>query len=165
MIEELDYAFLTLQITKKPAFSTKADLEARAAECPEEWCHTNETVKAMGQSTSRASHKRHTSQLSLLLDLEYCVVTTAMGILDLIRFADSKVEDGTIRKRRLLSPTAKQWKKWARAIISREDSNLDYTAYSYRSDPPTRTFGGKLKISDTESEQVVDTKFEDVPKK
>ncbi|KIX95771.1 uncharacterized protein Z520_08479 [Fonsecaea multimorphosa CBS 102226] len=167
MIEGLDYAWLTLQITKKPVFTTKADLEARAAESPEgkgfakylektidnflavregplkEWCRANETA----ETTARSSHKRHTSQLYLLLDLEYCVVTTAIGILDLVRFADSKVEDGTMRKKRFLYPSAKQWKKWAWAIITREDSNLDYTAYSYRSGTPTVYLGDALGVN------------------
>ncbi|EXJ61463.1 uncharacterized protein A1O5_11779 [Cladophialophora psammophila CBS 110553] len=171
MIEGLDYAFFTLQITKKPAFTTKAELEARAAESRDgkgfarylemtinkflaeregplkEWCRMNETEETTDQSAERSAHQRHSSQLYLLLDLEYCVVTTAMGILDLVRFADSKVEDGTMRKRRLISPTGKQWKKWAWAIITREDSNLDYTAYSYRSGTPTLYLGDALGVN------------------
>ncbi|OAL36805.1 hypothetical protein AYO20_03860 [Fonsecaea nubica] len=171
MIEGLDYAFFTLQITKKPAFTTKEELEAKAAESPDgkgfakyledtinkflaereeplkEWCRMNEPDETSGHSGSRSSHMRHSSQLYLLLDLEYCIVQTAMGILDLVRFADAKVADGTMRKKRLITPTGKQWKKWAWAVISREDSNLDYTTYSYRSGTPTVYLGDALGVN------------------
>ncbi|KAJ9607321.1 hypothetical protein H2200_008394 [Cladophialophora chaetospira] len=168
MIEGLDYAFYTLRITKKPAFATKEQLEARAAEHSEgygfarylektinhflgerqgplrEWCRLNGMDEA--QVSNRSSHQRNTSQLYLLLDLEYCVVATAVGILDLVKFADSKVEDGTMNKKRLIVPSWKQWKKWAWAFILREDSNLDYTAYAYRSGTPTVYLGDAFGV-------------------
>lgn len=61
----------------------------------------------------------------------------ATGVLRLIKYADSKQDDGTMRKRRFIHPTWKQLKKWFWAILSREDSNLDYQAYSTRSGTPT----------------------------
>jgi hypothetical protein len=51
----------------------------------------------------------------------------------LVTYADSKVEDGTMSRRRLILPTWKRMKKWIWAAVSREDSNLDYEAYSTRS--------------------------------
>lgn len=70
-----------------------------------------------------------------------------MGILDLVRFADSKVEDGTMKKKRLIIPSWKTWKKWAKAVFTREDSNLDYTSYSYRSGSPTVYLGDALGVN------------------
>ncbi|KIW73346.1 hypothetical protein PV04_01476 [Phialophora macrospora] len=168
MIEGLDYAFYTLQITKKPAFSTKEELEARGADLPEgkgfakylektidhflveregplkDWCRLNGMEES--QVANKALHQRHTSQLYLLLDIEYCVAATATGILDLVRFADSKVEDGTMKKKRLIVPSWKHWKKWAWAVILREDSNLDYAAYAYRSGTPTVYLGDAFGV-------------------
>ena len=60
----------------------------------------------------------------------------AKGVLNLVEYADSKQADGTMRKKRFIHPTRKQMKKWFWAIISREDSNLDYQAYSTRSGSP-----------------------------
>ena len=73
-------------------------------------------------------------------------MAAATGILDFVRFADSKVEDGSMKKNRLIFPSWKTWKKWAWAVILREDSNLDYTAYSYRSGTPTVYLGNAFGI-------------------
>lgn len=169
MIEGLDYAFYTLEITKKPVFSTKAELEAKGAEYPEgkgfaqylertiekflsdregplkEWCRLN-GMDDVGEPSNKPVNQRHRSQLYLVLDLEFSIITTARGILDLVRFADSKVQDGTMKKKRLIVPTWKQLKKWARAIVTREDSNLDYQSYSYRSGTPTVYLGDALGV-------------------
>lgn len=93
MIEGLDYAFYTLQITKKPIFSTKVELEARAAESPDgrgfaqylektinhfliareaplkECCRLNGLDET--QASDKSSHQRNTSQLYLLLDVSH----------------------------------------------------------------------------------------------
>lgn len=79
--------------------------------------------------------------------MEYCIVTTARAVLDLVHFADSKVEDGTMKRKRLLVPSWKQWKKWACALVTREDSNLDYTTYSYRSGTPTVYLGDAFGVN------------------
>jgi hypothetical protein len=65
--------------------------------------------------------------------MEYHFLTTAKGILALARWADSKVDDGTMKKKRLILPSWKQMKKWMWAALFREDNNLDYEATSTRS--------------------------------
>lgn len=60
----------------------------------------------------------------------------ARGVLNLVKYAHSKQGDGTMRKRRFIHPTRKHIRKWFWAILSREDSNLDYQAYSTRSGTP-----------------------------
>jgi hypothetical protein len=61
----------------------------------------------------------------------------ARAVLDLVKYADSKVDDGTMSKKRLILPTRKQIRMWFWATLFREDSNLDYQAYSTRSGVPT----------------------------
>lgn len=51
-----------------------------------------------------------------------------------------------MKKKRLIVPSWKQWKKWAWAVILREDSNLDYTSYSYRSGTPTVYLGDAFGV-------------------
>lgn len=67
------------------------------------------------------------------MELEYSFVATARGILNLVEYADSKVDDGTMKKKRFIVPTRKQMKKWFWASMSREDCHLDYADYSRRS--------------------------------
>lgn len=61
----------------------------------------------------------------------------ARGILEIVKFADSKVADGTMSKSRLVLPTWKTMKKWFWDILGREDNYLDYQEYSNRSGTPT----------------------------
>lgn len=68
--------------------------------------------------------------------IEHSILMTARGILSLVEYIDSTVDNGTITKR-LILPTWKQMKKWLWAILSREDRNLDYQLYSSRSGSPT----------------------------
>jgi hypothetical protein len=69
----------------------------------------------------------------MVVKLEYSFVATARAILEFVKYADSKVEDGTMKKKRLIIPSMKALKKWLWASLSREDSNLDYQAFSTRS--------------------------------
>jgi hypothetical protein len=65
--------------------------------------------------------------------LEYSITTAAKSILDLIKYANSKVKDGTMTKMRFIFVTCKQLKKWFWALLGREDRELDYYKYSRRS--------------------------------
>jgi len=51
-----------------------------------------------------------------------------------------------MKKKRLIRPTQKQLIKWFWALFSREDSNLDYQTYSYRSGTPTVYLGDALGV-------------------
>ena len=77
--------------------------------------------------------------------MEYQFLTTAQGILSLARWADSKVEDGTMKKKRLILPSWKRMEKWMWAAVSREDNNLDYEAASTRSGTVTVYLGDALQ--------------------
>ena len=103
MIEGLDYGFHTLQITKKPAFTTKAALEARATDSPEgkgfaqylertinhflveregplkQWCTQNGLDET--QIENKSAHQRHTSKLYLLLDVSIPACLTSPAVL------------------------------------------------------------------------------------
>lgn len=51
-----------------------------------------------------------------------------------------------MKKKRLALPSLRQIKKWLRASLGREDSNLDYEAYSTRSGTPTVYLGDALQV-------------------
>lgn len=85
------------------------------------------------------------------MKLEHSFLMAARGVLDLVKYADSKVDDGTMSKKRLILPTRKQMKKWLWAMLSREDNNLDYQSYSTRSGSPTVHLHDALQVEkDTE---------------
>ena len=93
MIEGLDYAFFTLGFTKKPAFYSKAEFEAKAAGSSEgkgfskyventirnflearetplkEWCQLSGMDDLGEQETRKDSRYRHQAQLYLVLDV------------------------------------------------------------------------------------------------
>ncbi|KAJ5770975.1 uncharacterized protein N7511_003026 [Penicillium nucicola] len=162
MIVGLDESLYALQFGKRPASSVTTDLEANgdnfspahgdwAAHCEgmiqqflkerqgplEDWCASKGMNDSSQQNYTTQQdyplHQRHLSQVQLVLDLEYCCIMTAQAILDLAKYAGSKVNDGTMVRSRFIFPTWKQLKRWARDTVSREDSNLDYQEYSTRS--------------------------------
>lgn len=93
MLQGLDYAFFTLQITRKPAFSTKEELLARgttttggggfgnllekiiqdfltAREAPlKEWCHFTGQGDVPAATSKNPLGQRHQSQLYLILNV------------------------------------------------------------------------------------------------
>lgn len=165
MGEGLDHSLYQLGLMKRPKAAGTSDIEATAMnngpggvqfakrlengieqflkqrEGPlKDWCAEKGMDLIATDGVKPANyplHHRHQSQLYLILDLEYSFVMAARAILDLVKFADSKVEDGTMSKNRLIIPSWRRIKKWIIASFSREDSNLDYQSYSTRSGTPT----------------------------
>lgn len=87
-----------------------------------------DSVKTPGENDSwtedESKHRRDQQQLYLILYLEHLLYSTGLAISELIKFADRKVEDGTMTKKRLIGPGQKRLKKWIMGI-GREDSSLD----------------------------------------
>ncbi|TAQ84624.1 hypothetical protein B7494_g7055 [Chlorociboria aeruginascens] len=71
-----------------------------------------------------AQHRRDQQQLYLILFIEHLLFSTGQAITELIRFADAKVEDGTMKKKRIILPGQRRLKKWILSI-GREDSSID----------------------------------------
>lgn len=63
-------------------------------------------------SPDEAKHRRDQQQLYLILFMEHLLYSTGKAITSLVRFADKKVEDGTMKKNRLIFPSNKRLKKW-----------------------------------------------------
>ncbi|KFZ19176.1 hypothetical protein V501_00789 [Pseudogymnoascus sp. VKM F-4519 (FW-2642)] len=174
VIEGFDHSLYTLELAKRPLSPADTDIEAnslgysagergfakylenaiqdflRQREGPlKKWCAemgVDDSSQLNGMKPSDNSlHELHQSQLYLILDLEYSFLVTAREVLNLVKYADSKVDDGTMSKKRLILPTCKQMKKWFWAMLSREDSNLDYQVYSTRSGSPTVHLGDAIQ--------------------
>ncbi len=59
--------------------------------------------------------------------MEFLLFSTGRAVLSLVQFADRKVEDGTMKKRRLITPTVKRLRKWALSVLKAEDSSTEHT--------------------------------------
>lgn len=61
-------------------------------------------------------------ELFIALHMEYLQWATAKAILNLVQYADGKVADGTMTKKRLILPGKKRMMKWFKSVISTESA-------------------------------------------
>ncbi|KAI1624566.1 hypothetical protein EDD37DRAFT_417515 [Exophiala viscosa] len=66
--------------------------------------------------------KQNHQQLYLTLYLEYLVLSVCHSVLDLVHYADSKVEDGTMSKKHFIFPGWKRIRKLFQHAFTQEDS-------------------------------------------
>ncbi|KAL2261295.1 hypothetical protein VTK26DRAFT_4454 [Humicola hyalothermophila] len=69
--------------------------------------------------------ERDQVQLYIILYMENLMHATAEAVQDLVAFADGKVEDGTMRRKRLVVPSLRRLKKW---FVAEFSSNVDSSA-------------------------------------
>ncbi|KXH34024.1 hypothetical protein CSIM01_02359 [Colletotrichum simmondsii] len=71
--------------------------------------------------------ERDQTQLYVMLYMEKLMLALGEAVQDLVMFADSKVADGTMAKKRLIIPSQKRLKKWFKGICSTEDASPEQT--------------------------------------
>lgn len=71
-----------------------------------------------------AQHRRDQQQLYLILYMENLLYSTGTAITALVRFADKKLEEGTMKRNRLIFPGKTRLKKWI-LDIGKEDALAD----------------------------------------
>lgn len=91
------------------------------------------------EKTSTLARGRDQRQLFVVLYMEWLLWSASRSILDLVKFADGKVQDGTMRTRRFIYPGQKQMRKWVMSIFdaeaSTEEQQLDRsTTHTERND-------------------------------
>jgi hypothetical protein len=69
--------------------------------------------------------ERDQVQLYIILYMENLMHAAGEAVQDLVDFADEKVEDGTMSKKRLIAPTLRRLHKWFLAVLSHEDSSAE----------------------------------------
>lgn len=72
-------------------------------------------------------HERIQRQLYLVLYLEFLLWSTGQAVLDFVRFADSKIQDGTMSKKRVVVPGMKRLRKWVMNSFKPEDGGTEHT--------------------------------------
>lgn len=107
-----------------------------------DWCHRSniELPPDFFESTFvRPEHmegvdeharERHQRQLFFVLHLDYLLWRAGGAALELVLWADSKKQDGMLKKTRLIVPPFRIFRRWVRSVINREDSSQEdqYTA-------------------------------------
>lgn len=59
--------------------------------------------------------------------MEFLLWSTGRAVLSLVQFADRKVEDGTMKKKRLIVPGNRRLKKWLFNLWKGEDEGTEHT--------------------------------------
>lgn len=67
--------------------------------------------------------------------MEFLLWSVGRAVLALVQFADKKVEDGTMKKNKLISPSLKRIKKWVTGCLKVEDAGTEHA-------PDTTESGG-----------------------
>ena len=85
-------------------------------------------------TTNCSSHFRSPPDFVLIMyaksirsQMEFLLWSSGRAVLDLVKFADAKVESGTMKKKRLITPGIKRVTKWVSAALSTEDSSADHS--------------------------------------
>lgn len=81
--------------------------------------------------------ERHQRQLFAVLYMEYLLHAAAKALLDLVHYADAKVEEGAMKKAHFIVPGVKTFKKWARSVFSSDEdtSNDDHRVMAEAGSP------------------------------
>ncbi|TID19071.1 MFS transporter [Venturia nashicola] len=77
------------------------------------------------QHEDKAQHLRNQRQLYLLLYIEFLLHSSSRAILDMVRYADGKVESGKLAKTRLILPGLKRTRKWLMSITATDDGSRE----------------------------------------
>ena len=85
---------------------------------------TPKDSEAVDPAHNEGQHRRDQQQLYLILYMEHLLYSTGIAIAAFVKFADSKVTDGTMKKNRLILPGQRRIKKWILEFGS-EDSTVD----------------------------------------
>ncbi|KAI0405677.1 hypothetical protein F4802DRAFT_561520 [Xylaria palmicola] len=75
-----------------------------------------------------AKHHHDQEQLYVLLYIETLMDAAGEGVLRIVQFADSKVADGTMTRKRLIVPKPKVLRKWIASVFSEEDTGQENNA-------------------------------------
>ena len=89
-------------------------------EAEHSWKDTQSMTDAVRQTQQQ-------QQLYLILYMEYLMYSIGCAILKMVKYADSKVTDGTMKKKRFINPGPRRIKKLFSEIFRNKDSKHDLT--------------------------------------
>jgi hypothetical protein len=131
-----------------PGFASVLDdrvqaFQARKGELLKKW--VQERGIDLDEDTSGPSYfrsERDQVQLYIILYMENLMHASGEAVQDLVDFANEKVEDGTMSRKRIIAPTLRRLRKWFLAVFSNEDSSAEETPDAMESGATLVDFGG-----------------------
>ncbi|KXX82691.1 hypothetical protein MMYC01_201068 [Madurella mycetomatis] len=75
---------------------------------------------------TRLPSERDQVQLNVILYMENLMHASGDAVQELVAFADGKIRDGTMSRKRLITPTFRRLRKWILAVFSSEDSSAEH---------------------------------------
>ena len=85
----------------------------------------NMPVDGDEQSKTRQLFQR---QLFMILYMEFLLWSTARAVLHFVEYADELVENGTMKRNRIINPGSKRLQKWVSGMLKKEDiSSTEHT--------------------------------------
>jgi len=79
--------------------------------------------------------------------VEYLLWSTGRAILNIVRFSDRKVEEGVMKKRRLIMPGLKRLWKWLQGLLSVSDAGTDASPDTAESGPVSVFSGSSFEAA------------------
>ena len=73
------------------------------------------------------------SIMLMSLQMEFLLWSTGRAVLALVQFADKKVENGTMKRNKLISPSLKRIKNWVTGSLKVEDAGVEHAPDSTES--------------------------------
>ncbi|KAM7193793.1 Protein of unknown function (DUF2422) domain containing protein [Naviculisporaceae sp. PSN 640] len=120
-----DSGFSQLLDDKIKTFNSRRGELLRAWVTEREAALQEERIDNPEYKYSAARLERDQVQFYILLFMENLMHTAGMAVQEFVAFADTKVEDGTMNRSRLILPGFRRLKKWFIGIISNEDSSAE----------------------------------------
>ncbi|KAK9324942.1 hypothetical protein V1517DRAFT_305786 [Lipomyces orientalis] len=97
------------------------------------------TRSMLQRSRDLTGNDQTRQQLYLILYLEFLLWSTGYAVLDLVKYADAKVESGHMKRKKIQVPGKKRLRKWLRSCLSIEDTTAEHL--------PEQSEGGSLSIA------------------
>ncbi|KAK9427557.1 hypothetical protein V1505DRAFT_403823, partial [Lipomyces doorenjongii] len=120
--------------------SLKKWCELKGVDFPEDGEEPLERTRSkLQRSEDLTGNDRTRQQLYLILYLEFLLWSTGCAVLDLVKYADSKVESGHMKRKKMQVPGKKRLRKWLVSCLSIEDTTVDHL--------PEQSEGGGLSIA------------------
>ena len=83
------------------------------------------TIKDIGSSQDGVRIRHNQQMLYLILYVEYLMFSVSQNVLMMVKWADDRVADGTMKKKRFILPGFKRMQKWIMNLFSVEDIDGD----------------------------------------
>ncbi|KAK9358397.1 hypothetical protein V1504DRAFT_435832 [Lipomyces starkeyi] len=124
---------------RKASLKKWCELKRVAFPEEEDGASLERTRSMLQRSKDLTGNDQTRQQLYLILYLEFLLWSTGHAVLDLVKYADAKVESGHMRRKKIQVPGKKRLRKWLISCLSMEDTTAEHL--------PEQSESGNLSIA------------------